>query len=325
MAEQVSSALVALGISPSAERLYRAILSNPDTTTAVLADRMGRPVSEVRSDLADLAGHRLVAISSDLVRARPPQVAFGPLLAREARQLMAAEEALAQARVDVFRYEVEHQAGLLPDRHPMAAELVEAGETRTVLNSLALSTDGEMLFLRPDNWQFAGSDTTDSVVTEALRSGRASRVIYPAEFVERRGPRQLERLAAGERVRVLPHVPCRLAVFGTQAALVPQTWDGVAVTAVLVRQPGIVSVCRAWFDELWTHGVEMASERESRDELQVQLLDLLARGVKDERIARTLGVSLRTVRRRIAELMTELGVTSRFQAGVEVARRGWLS
>jgi DNA-binding NarL/FixJ family response regulator len=40
-------------------------------------------------------------------------------------------------------------------------------------------------------------------------------------------------------------------------------------------------------------------------------------------IARSLGVSLRTVRRRIAELLAELGVESRFQAGAEAVRRGW--
>ena len=47
-------------------------------------------------------------------------------------------------------------------------------------------------------------------------------------------------------------------------------------------------------------------------------------GAKDEQIARTLGLSLRTVRRRVADLMIELGVDTRFQAGVEAARRGWL-
>ena len=41
-------------------------------------------------------------------------------------------------------------------------------------------------------------------------------------------------------------------------------------------------------------------------------------------VARNLGLSLRTVRRRIAALMNDLGVDTRFQAGVEAARRGWL-
>ena len=37
-----------------------------------------------------------------------------------------------------------------------------------------------------------------------------------------------------------------------------------------------------------------------------------------------LGVSLRTVRRRVADLMSELGAESRFQAGVEASKRGWI-
>jgi DNA-binding NarL/FixJ family response regulator len=37
-----------------------------------------------------------------------------------------------------------------------------------------------------------------------------------------------------------------------------------------------------------------------------------------------MGLSLRTVRRRIAELMIELGADTRFQAGAEAVRRGWL-
>ena len=54
------------------------------------------------------------------------------------------------------------------------------------------------------------------------------------------------------------------------------------------------------------------------------LLRQLAAGAKDEQIARTLGLSLRTVRRRVADLLIELGVDTRFQAGVEAVRRGWL-
>ena len=54
------------------------------------------------------------------------------------------------------------------------------------------------------------------------------------------------------------------------------------------------------------------------------LLGQLAGGAKDEQIARALGLSVRTVRRRVAELLVELGAESRFQAGVEAVRRGWI-
>ena len=54
------------------------------------------------------------------------------------------------------------------------------------------------------------------------------------------------------------------------------------------------------------------------------LLEQMLAGASDEQIARNLNIGLRTVRRRIAALMTDLGVDTRFQAGVEAARRGWL-
>ena len=54
------------------------------------------------------------------------------------------------------------------------------------------------------------------------------------------------------------------------------------------------------------------------------LLDLLAAGRRDEQIARELRLSVRTVRRRVAAIMQELGAESRFQAGVEAVRRGRL-
>lgn len=54
------------------------------------------------------------------------------------------------------------------------------------------------------------------------------------------------------------------------------------------------------------------------------LLGLLASGLKDEAIARQLGVHVHTARRRITALLARLGAGTRFQAGVQAGRRGWL-
>lgn len=52
---------------------------------------------------------------------------------------------------------------------------------------------------------------------------------------------------------------------------------------------------------------------------------MLAAGAKDETIARELGVSLRTCRRHIAEMMRMTGAGSRFQAGVLATQLGLLT
>ncbi|MFJ3881433.1 LuxR C-terminal-related transcriptional regulator [Streptomyces sp. NPDC090077] len=55
-----------------------------------------------------------------------------------------------------------------------------------------------------------------------------------------------------------------------------------------------------------------------------ELLKLLGSGLTDEAAGRQLGLSLRTVRRMMAELMKRLGAGSRFEAGLRAAQRGWI-
>jgi DNA-binding CsgD family transcriptional regulator len=58
------------------------------------------------------------------------------------------------------------------------------------------------------------------------------------------------------------------------------------------------------------------------DSLAAAVLRLLAGGAKDDTIARKLAVSDRTVRRVIADLMSQLSAESRFQLGLRAARTG---
>ncbi|WP_018686711.1 response regulator transcription factor [Actinokineospora enzanensis] len=55
-----------------------------------------------------------------------------------------------------------------------------------------------------------------------------------------------------------------------------------------------------------------------------KLIRLMAMGHGDEYIAKSMSISVRTARRRIARLMTELGARNRFAAGVAAVQRGWL-
>ncbi|MFJ3163550.1 helix-turn-helix domain-containing protein [Streptomyces kanasensis] len=57
---------------------------------------------------------------------------------------------------------------------------------------------------------------------------------------------------------------------------------------------------------------------------QRELLRLLAAGLKDEAIARRLGVHVHTARRRISRLLEALDARTRFQAGARATARGWL-
>ncbi|HEV7656696.1 MAG TPA: hypothetical protein VGP36_18430 [Mycobacteriales bacterium] len=93
----------------------------------------------------------------------------------------------------------------------------------------------------------------------------------------------------------------------------------------VVSAPEVVRSVSALFDAAWRAATDRAVYETSlgglRD-LAPSLLDALASGSKDEAAARALGMSLRTYRRRVAELMAAVGATSRFQAGLRARELG---
>jgi DNA-binding CsgD family transcriptional regulator len=131
---------------------------------------------------------------------------------------------------------------------------------------------------------------------------------------------------AGEQVRLSVQPLPTLAVFGTEVAMVSASApDEPGSGRILVRAPALVSMVTLLFEQYWARSVPLgvSVDGQGMDDRR-RILELLVAGTKDESIARQLGLSLRTVRRRVADLMDELGARTRFQAGVEAARRGLL-
>ena len=59
-------------------------------------------------------------------------------------------------------------------------------------------------------------------------------------------------------------------------------------------------------------------------EVERRLVAMLSSGMTDEAMARAIGLSHRTVQRRLADLARRVGAEGRFQLGVQAARRGWV-
>jgi len=118
-------------------------------------------------------------------------------------------------------------------------------------------------------------------------------------------------------------MPTRLFVISGTHAVLPEPLGFADEPRLLVRQGALVAALTLLFELYWERSVAVP-EAEGRVDERVFVVRQLASGAKDEQIARTLGLSLRTVRRRVADLMIELGVDTRFQAGAEAVRRGWL-
>ncbi|MCB5912112.1 LuxR C-terminal-related transcriptional regulator, partial [Streptomyces pinistramenti] len=57
----------------------------------------------------------------------------------------------------------------------------------------------------------------------------------------------------------------------------------------------------------------------------LEVLSLLLAGLTDASVAKQLGLGLRTVQRRVRNLMELAGVTTRMQLGWQAYERGWLA
>jgi hypothetical protein len=328
-----TSLLGVLGLGPVEASLYRALLRTPGLTVDAVADVVGDADERASRVAVDEVVGRLVR--TGLVRrsgaelvASPPEQALERLIGDEHERLEAVRDQLAALRNLLPALEAEHRVARAPIGEHVQVEAIPSSAVPSVLRSLVLESAGDLLWIRPDQWRLEQGRAVDPWVQDLLREGRGSRVIYPARVLEEAPDAVRRRAELGEHVRVLGDVPGRLAVVGDVAALIPQRFDLADDVVLVVRQPALVTSVTLLFEGLWERalvvpGIGMDDPTEG-DSSRRLLLDQMARGAKDEQIARALGLSLRTVRRRVADLREELGADSRFQAGVEAVRRGWL-
>lgn len=97
--------------------------------------------------------------------------------------------------------------------------------------------------------------------------------------------------------------------------------------ALLVRNPILVQTLHGLFADGWAAAAPVACAGRDRDtpgaralsEVATRILVSLRAGEKDDTAARKLGMSVRTYRRHVADIMRDVNATSRFQAGVRAA------
>jgi len=165
-----------------------------------------------------------------------------------------------------------------------------------------------------------------------MSAGVAYRSIYATEVLDNPVLLQVaHHLArAGEQARLLPQIPMKIAIGDTDLALIaiPEGPRGPS-GHLAVRRSGLLDGIIAMFETLWTlatppPGAAVGSPPDDHGPHDREVLLLLAAGATDEAIARHLKVSRRTAQRRVKALLDSLNVKTRFQAGIQAARRNWL-
>ncbi|WP_433462546.1 DNA-binding response regulator [Spirillospora sp. CA-128828] len=150
----------------------------------------------------------------------------------------------------------------------------------------------------------------------------------PAALADEESERHLVEMArAGTRVRIcatpLPH---ETIIVDRRVAILAGPPEAGIREYTVVRSPSVVKGVVSLFWATWETAIELADYRRDRPpaltEESRRILRLLAGGLKDEAAARQLGMSLRTYRRRVAEILTLLDAGSRFQAGLRAHELG---
>ncbi|MEE1766558.1 DNA-binding response regulator [Streptomyces sp. SP18BB07] len=97
-------------------------------------------------------------------------------------------------------------------------------------------------------------------------------------------------------------------------------------TYTMSGSPALIGGTYSLFEAAWESAAELSTfldpRRPRMDARTAKVLHALVSGATDEAAARELGMSLRTYRRRVAELLVSLDAASRFQAGVRAGELG---
>jgi DNA-binding CsgD family transcriptional regulator len=311
-------------LRPAEERAYRLLVRLSAARPADLARVASIPQAEAARLLESLRAKGLVT-AGPVFQPLPPDVALGDVLLRRQQSLESDRQVVAglseEYRTRARRRSADHLVEIV----------VGAEALRERLRDMQNTAREEILwFCRANPIAMRGTDNSEE--NPALARGVRYRAIYERALLEMPGELAsvLDGIGAGEEARTLPTLPVRLAIADRSIAICPLVPDGDQgvgePTAALIRRSELLDALLALFESHWDRAVPILPDAGdgTLEEAERLLLSLFVAGLPDKSIASQLGVSRRTVQRRLERLMVLAGVDTRTGLAFEAARRRWL-
>ena len=175
-----------------------------------------------------------------------------------------------------------------------------------------------------NTWSVAQPTTTER--EQSLHGMTVRKMYRPGVLLDPGLAGHLRRMAdGGARIRITEREINETILLDRRIAILAGERVGDVRGYTVVSSPDLVKGIQSLFEAAWHSATDLASYQARFTELGArEILEQLASGCKDETASRALGVSLRTYRRRVAELMEILGASSRFQAGARAREAGLL-
>lgn len=291
-------------------------------TRAELAAALGRDRAELDALLASWADLGLATVEGERVQLRSPEAAiarrvatWGARIRDDSAGLERMLEAIGPLQAawrDSFTRDAADYTIDRIDRDEGAwfawwSYLLDQGRRRTLAIVSNLDAIGRIDVAAPGHLAQlasrlrAGEISLELIVPPEARTGPASRLV--SALVE-----------AGAAVRV-GDTAGWFAVTPGRAALVPAVWDRDRdVDALVLHVPSIVAGLEQLFRMRWETAEPWAAGAAD------PVIELLCLGLADAAIAARLGISVRSVRRRVAAAITASGAATRMELGYRLGR-----
>ncbi|AQU71101.1 helix-turn-helix transcriptional regulator [Streptomyces niveus] len=322
------------GVSPAEEEIYRHFLRNPDTSADDIHLLVHTEQDDARRSLDRLRELGLLHPDSshECVSPADPGVALARLTDARLNALHEELRRVMQARdlVDGLRAE---QGSRLPPVQGIE-QLEGLSEIRNRIDDLAFFARDEILSVEPYTKLSAENiERSRPLDLRCLRRGVRIRNVVLAAALDDLPTREYlrELVKRGAQIRVAENITERILVYDGRTALVPVDPQNTARGALLAHKSGLVSNIIALFEKIWTQADDLLTvTKEASDavdglsEIEQQVLISMCTVGKDEAGARELGISVRTYRRHVADLLQSLGAASRAQGALLARERGWI-
>ena len=310
-------------------QVYRYVVGHQGQIDSVerMAVELGMRASEVHAALDDMIENRLLRRrlvgGFEIV---DPQVAAAALISPVEREISQRRERIEsiRRRIDGFRHDYANSAR--PGLRAELAQVVGVAEVRGLVKLAGDACEQEALVLQPCKFGEKELDELFGVCEDLLARGIKVRLVclHRNRAVLTSRMRLKSLVDGGAVVRTVSYLPRAAVVFDRSVAVLFGCADEEAV-ASRITDTEVVRFLQAMFDQIWDGAIPLdrfeAGYADVADDLIHTIAGLMAQGLTDEAIARKLDMSLRTTRRHIATFMRDMKAVSRFQAGVQAARR----
>ncbi|HEX5122584.1 MAG TPA: helix-turn-helix domain-containing protein [Rhodanobacteraceae bacterium] len=317
--------LEALGLDAHETAAYLCLLDHPRATAAAIADAMGVPARRAQRLLDAIEARGLVTHSPERPRRyllAAPDIAIEALILKREKELQGIRGSVRQ----LHERAASHRQST---PQPLIELITQRESERQVFRQLQASAQRELIFLvrPPILISRPAAPEAPEYETDARARGVRYRGIVDSDYLALPGAVEHVRadIDKGDEVRVVHRLPFKMVLADRRTALIPLDLTSPRSEVLLVRSSALLDALYALFESLWDRAVPVSLDRDRSLKTGAdvdgvapearEILKLMAAGLNDKAIAHELGISMRTLNRRISELMAQVNARSRFQIG----------